>query len=104
MHNGNIGGFDKIRRSVLATMKDWSFNYAISNSCSDTALAFAVFLDQLDAPNQQVCARREAPTLDDADVATASRPSARFLLRELLQSLSCRSAIPVAPSHDAQHF
>mgnify|MGYP000108743085 FL=1 len=54
MHNGCIGGFNVIRRSVLATLKDFSFNYAISNSCSDTALAFAVFLDQLDEPDQQV--------------------------------------------------
>ena len=58
MHNGNIGGFETIRRSILASLKDFSFNYAISNSCSDTALAFAVFLDQLEEPNEQVSASR----------------------------------------------
>jgi len=47
MHNGQVSGFKKIRRRVLATLGPVAFNFAIENGCSDSAVAFAVFIDKL---------------------------------------------------------
>ncbi|CDJ59185.1 WD domain-containing protein, related [Eimeria maxima] len=44
MHNGNVGGFNRIRRDLLSLLPDPMFSFAITNSCIDSACLFAVFL------------------------------------------------------------
>jgi len=48
MHNGQISGFGKIRRRLMESLRNAAFDFAIQNSCSDSAVAFAVLIDQLD--------------------------------------------------------
>ncbi len=45
MHNGELGGFRKVRRPLLATLSDPSF-HAIRGT-TDSELLFAVFMDEL---------------------------------------------------------
>lgn len=47
MHNGGVGGYGTIRRSLLARLDDPCFDYAMSNGPSDSSLCFAIFLNQL---------------------------------------------------------
>eukprot|EP00123_Amoebidium_parasiticum_P016955 comp23657_c0_seq1/m.40423 comp23657_c0_seq1/g.40423 ORF comp23657_c0_seq1/g.40423 comp23657_c0_seq1/m.40423 type:complete len:1229 (-) comp23657_c0_seq1:226-3912(-) len=47
MHNGQVGGLTKIKRRLMSNMKDHAFDYACKHS-SDSALSFALFLDQLE--------------------------------------------------------
>ncbi|GBG24052.1 Cys-Gly metallodipeptidase dug1 [Hondaea fermentalgiana] len=55
MHNGQVSGFGgNVRRSLLSGLKLEAFNFAIHNSCSDSAVAFAVFIDMLDDPYEDV--------------------------------------------------
>ncbi|CDJ49273.1 hypothetical protein EBH_0060350 [Eimeria brunetti] len=44
MHNGQIGGFNRIRRDLLSLLPDPMFSFAITSSCIDSACLFAVFL------------------------------------------------------------
>ncbi|KAK9720613.1 glutamine amidotransferase subunit [Basidiobolus ranarum] len=48
MHNGNISGFDQIRRKLLATLADEVFNFV--QGTTDSECAFALFLNQLENP------------------------------------------------------
>lgn len=48
MHNGGLGNFTKLRRSLLSALGPVAFDYAVTHGSSDTALCFAVFLDQID--------------------------------------------------------
>lgn len=55
MHNGQVSNFGgNVRRSLLAGLRLEAFNFALRNSCSDSALAFAVFIDQLEDGLQEV--------------------------------------------------
>lgn len=48
MHNGEIAGFALIRRKLLEQLKrDESFNVAMMCGATDTAVAFALFVDQI---------------------------------------------------------
>ncbi|KAH9260712.1 hypothetical protein BASA81_001179 [Batrachochytrium salamandrivorans] len=48
MHNGEIAGFALIRRKLLEQLKrDESFNVAMMCGATDTAVAFAIFVDQI---------------------------------------------------------
>lgn len=47
MHNGGVGGYGTIRRTLLAGLDDQCFDYAMSNGPSDSSLCFAIFLNQL---------------------------------------------------------
>lgn len=44
MHNGSVGGFNRIRRDLLDLLPDPMFSFAITNSCIDSVCLFAVFL------------------------------------------------------------
>ncbi|KAL8272882.1 hypothetical protein Esti_003191 [Eimeria stiedai] len=44
MHNGSVGGFNRIRRELLSLLPDPMFSFAITNSCIDSACLFAIFL------------------------------------------------------------
>lgn len=44
MHNGQVGNFSKVRRFLLSDLSDAAFTFAIQNSCSDSAVAFALLL------------------------------------------------------------
>lgn len=46
MHNGVVGGFACIKRTLLATLSDAAYN-AIQSFHSDSAVSFAVFLHHL---------------------------------------------------------
>eukprot|EP00049_Salpingoeca_infusionum_P026151 m.24071 g.24071 ORF g.24071 m.24071 type:complete len:1374 (-) comp8560_c0_seq1:2404-6525(-) len=49
MHNGAVGGFNQIRRFLLARIKQHDvYSFALDRGGSDSALCFALFLDQLD--------------------------------------------------------
>lgn len=48
MHNGGLGNFTKLRRSLLSALGPVAFDYAVTHGSSDTALCFAVFLNQID--------------------------------------------------------
>eukprot|EP00624_Nannochloropsis_granulata_P000950 evm.model.NODE_14167_length_11795_cov_55.725307.1 len=45
MHNGNIGGFDKVRRKLMDRLNDACFEFAVANGASDTVVCFALFLN-----------------------------------------------------------
>lgn len=47
MHNGGVGGYGTIRRTLLDGLDDQCFDYAMSNGPSDSSLCFAIFLNQL---------------------------------------------------------
>jgi len=47
MHNGQVAGFKQIRRGLMNRLSDVAFNFAVANSASDSALAFAIFIDAL---------------------------------------------------------
>jgi len=47
MHNGGVGGYGTVRRTLLAGLDDACFDYAQSNGPSDSSLCFAIFLNQL---------------------------------------------------------
>ncbi|KAK9717339.1 glutamine amidotransferase subunit [Basidiobolus ranarum] len=48
MHNGNVSGFDNIRRKLLATLSDELFTFV--QGTTDSECAFALFLNQLEDP------------------------------------------------------
>eukprot|EP00178_Gracilaria_changii_P007377 TRINITY_DN234_c0_g1_i17.p1 TRINITY_DN234_c0_g1~~TRINITY_DN234_c0_g1_i17.p1 ORF type:complete len:1342 (+),score=132.22 TRINITY_DN234_c0_g1_i17:2494-6519(+) len=50
MHNGGVGNFAAVRRLLLPTLDENSFDFAVTNGSSDTALCFAVFLNLLGDP------------------------------------------------------
>ncbi|KAL8429121.1 hypothetical protein Efla_003174 [Eimeria flavescens] len=53
MHNGSVGGFNRIRRELLSLLPDPMFSFAITNSCIDSACLFAIFLALLpDKPTE----------------------------------------------------
>ena len=54
MHNGSIGGFGQIRRRLMSRLSDSAYDFAIQNSCSDSAVAFALFISKLEDPFQQM--------------------------------------------------
>jgi len=45
MHNGQVSEFGKIRRLLLGQICSKAFDFAIANGCSDSSVAFAVFID-----------------------------------------------------------
>eukprot|EP00048_Salpingoeca_helianthica_P005901 m.93046 g.93046 ORF g.93046 m.93046 type:complete len:1282 (+) comp13796_c0_seq2:297-4142(+) len=47
MHNGMIGGFRHVRRRLLSTLNDTAFAFAVSKGESDSALCFALFINEL---------------------------------------------------------
>ena len=47
MHNGNVGGFNFIRRPLMDSLNDDIFEYAIANGASDTVICFSLFLQEL---------------------------------------------------------
>eukprot|EP00923_Selenidium_pygospionis_P010710 GHVN01018736.1.p1 GENE.GHVN01018736.1~~GHVN01018736.1.p1 ORF type:complete len:409 (-),score=95.24 GHVN01018736.1:26-1252(-) len=47
MHNGCVSGFTAIRRHLLSNLSDEAFNFAVSNSCIDSAVIFALFISHL---------------------------------------------------------
>lgn len=53
MHNGVVGGFSKIKRKLLEQLSDAAYN-SVQSYHSDSAVSFAVFLNQLpDVVHQQ---------------------------------------------------
>lgn len=54
MHNGCVGGFGKIRRNLMNKLCDQSYDFAIENGCSDSSVAFALFIDQLSDPFEEL--------------------------------------------------
>eukprot|EP00047_Mylnosiga_fluctuans_P012762 m.27711 g.27711 ORF g.27711 m.27711 type:complete len:1166 (+) comp4449_c0_seq1:65-3562(+) len=50
MHNGMIGGFKMVRRRLLAQLRDEAFAFAVSKGSSDSALCFALFINELADP------------------------------------------------------
>ncbi|EKX53757.1 hypothetical protein GUITHDRAFT_64281, partial [Guillardia theta CCMP2712] len=54
MHNGQVAGFKKIRRELMDTLSQCAYDFCIANSASDSALAFALFIDQLDDPHAAI--------------------------------------------------
>eukprot|EP00878_Enallax_costatus_P011102 GHUV01011595.1.p1 GENE.GHUV01011595.1~~GHUV01011595.1.p1 ORF type:complete len:199 (+),score=36.82 GHUV01011595.1:379-975(+) len=53
MHNGIVGGFSKIKRKLLEQLSDAAYN-SVQSFHSDSAVSFAVFLNQLpDLVHQQ---------------------------------------------------
>ena len=53
MHNGVVGGFMKIRRALLSTLKDAAYD-TVSSFHSDSAICFSLFLNHLpDLATQQ---------------------------------------------------
>lgn len=53
MHNGGVGGFHAVRRILLPTLKDTAFDFAVTNGSSDSALCFAVFLNEVPDPMEE---------------------------------------------------
>lgn len=47
MHNGNIGGYETVRKRLITGLGERAFKYAVNKGSSDSALCFALFLDQL---------------------------------------------------------
>uniref|UniRef100_A0A0G4GN72 Glutamine amidotransferase type-2 domain-containing protein n=1 Tax=Chromera velia CCMP2878 TaxID=1169474 RepID=A0A0G4GN72_9ALVE len=47
MHNGFIGDFVRLRRPLLDLLNDEAHSFAVSNSCIDSVLLFALFINQL---------------------------------------------------------
>jgi len=50
MHNGQVAEFGKIRRKLMDSLSQCAYDFCIANSASDSALSFALFIDQLDDP------------------------------------------------------
>lgn len=50
MHNGQVAKFGKIRRKLMDSLSPGAFDFCIANSASDSALSFALFVDQLEDP------------------------------------------------------
>jgi len=50
MHNGQVAGYGKIRRGLLNSLSQCAHDFCIANSASDSALSFALFIDQLEDP------------------------------------------------------
>ncbi len=69
MHNGDVGGFAALRRTLLSELSDTAFN--LIDGGTDTEHAFAILVDKL----QQY---GEAPTLDE--MAAAVRATITHLL------------------------
>jgi predicted glutamine amidotransferase len=46
MHNGVVGGFNAVRRALLATLSDAAYN-TVQSFHSDSAVCFALFLNNL---------------------------------------------------------
>ena len=38
MHNGNVGGFDRVRRKLMDRLNDVCFEFAVANGASDTVV------------------------------------------------------------------
>eukprot|EP00055_Hartaetosiga_balthica_P015193 m.88183 g.88183 ORF g.88183 m.88183 type:complete len:1452 (-) comp8801_c1_seq2:61-4416(-) len=47
MHNGMVGDFEQIRRLVLPTLEPAAFDFAVARGSSDSALCFAMFVNEL---------------------------------------------------------
>eukprot|EP00050_Salpingoeca_kvevrii_P022696 m.130738 g.130738 ORF g.130738 m.130738 type:complete len:627 (-) comp9793_c1_seq3:3594-5474(-) len=50
MHNGCIGNFRDVRRELLASLGDRAHSFAVDKGASDSALCFAIFLDEIADP------------------------------------------------------
>ncbi|EER02341.1 conserved hypothetical protein [Perkinsus marinus ATCC 50983] len=50
MHNGVIGGFERVQRTLLGLVHGIAFDIAMAHSAIDSAVAFAIFLTEL-CPN-----------------------------------------------------
>jgi predicted glutamine amidotransferase len=50
MHNGQVAKFGKIRRKLMDSLSQCAYDHCIANSASDSALSFALFIDQLEDP------------------------------------------------------
>jgi glutamine amidotransferase len=50
MHNGQVACFGKVRRRLMDSLSDAAYDFCIANSASDSALSFALFIDQLEDP------------------------------------------------------
>ncbi len=46
MHNGVVGGFNRVRRHLLAVLSDAAYN-TVQSFHSDSAVCFALFLNEL---------------------------------------------------------
>ncbi|CAI5952770.1 unnamed protein product [Closterium sp. NIES-64] len=53
MHNGGVGGFHKVRRKLLESLRDDVYQQCPSFE-SDSAICFALFLNQIQDPMQQL--------------------------------------------------
>jgi predicted glutamine amidotransferase len=49
MHNGGIGGFTKVSRKLIGLLDQFAFDWLMSRgACTDSLVAFAIFLSLLD--------------------------------------------------------
>ena len=53
MHNGGVGGFHRVRRRLLDSLNDDVYQQCPSFE-SDSAICFALFLNQIEEPMQQL--------------------------------------------------
>ena len=57
MHNGQVANFGKVRRKLLDSLSQCAYDFCIANSASDSALAFALLIDQLPDPLTPISAQ-----------------------------------------------
>ena len=69
MHNGVVGGFMAVRRAMLAALSDGAYN-TVQSFHSDSAVAFALFLNHLPDLNSQL---QPSQLLRAMEVRTACR-------------------------------
>ena len=83
MHNGQVAGYTKIRRKLMDCLSQCAYDFCIANSASDSALSFALFIDQLEDPLAPISPqelqlklvkviRRITQALDEAGVVETS--------------------------------
>ncbi len=107
MHNGQIAGFERVRKRLMVELRDSAFKYAVAKGASDSALCFALFLDELGGDDTtplapavmlQKLARVIARIDEAAAAAGVTDPSLlNFVLTDGVTLVASRYATPAQP-------
>jgi predicted glutamine amidotransferase len=85
MHNGGIGGFTKVTRKMIARLDQFAFDWLMrKGACTDSLVAFAIFLSLLDGDARTQRTTDELRRLLDRTISIISE----VLDAEGLQSVS----------------
>ena len=93
MHNGVVGGFMAIRRAMLAALSDGAYN-TVQSFHSDSAVAFALFLNHLPDLNAQLQPSQLLKAMEVREVARIHAARAAPPRADWFESGESRSTPP----------